>query len=136
MADLVGNVLSAKRGGNVSFDVKSTLREDPKELGWVIRRAIRGPDSHWPTRSGKSKRGFRVRVSSRGLLVTNRYTYAYIVEASQSTRTRGGGRWGTGIRYPLTETIAEAIDRNVTGDTSIAGSFLAGVAQGVRGSLR
>ncbi len=158
LAELVGNVLSNQRGGNVRFDVRRELRDDPKELGWVIRRAIRSPDFHWPHLTGKSKRAFRVRVSKKGLTVTNRLRYAYIINAggmqTDSHRAKrqiaARGRiyqdFKSGrslqpslakYRYTVEETIGKAIDKDVQRDTVLgaAGSFAEGFLQGVRQGL-
>ncbi|MDE0288762.1 MAG: hypothetical protein OXM88_09320 [bacterium] len=135
MAELRANIASPRRGGNVRFDVERTLRNDPKELVKVINRAVRS-STYWPVRSGKSRRGWRARVFRTGLVMLNRYRYAYIVENISATRTASGRRWGTSPRYPLTETISEAIDRNRAGETTATGSFLRGVGEGITRTIR
>lgn len=103
MAEIRAQVLSNRRGGNTRFDLDSdvdyTLAEDRRALGRVMRRAIR-QSPYWPVRTGASRSAFRVSVLKSGIRIFNRYRYAYIVEA---TYTRP--------RYPITETISEAIEQ-------------------------
>ena len=114
---LRANVLSNRRGGNVTFvieqDITETIDDDLDDVAETIRKAIR-QSPYWPVRTGRSRAAFDVDLYNRHLLITNRYRYAYIVEALSGTRTGAGKRWGTGPRYPITETIALAIESTDT----------------------
>lgn len=104
MATIVGKVLTNRREGNVRFvldaDVENTLRDDLDQVASLVRRAIRR-SPYWPVRTGRSRAAFRVVVRGLQMLVTNRYRYAYIVEATYQTP-----------RHPITETISGAIERD------------------------
>ncbi len=117
MAVVEAKVLTAsKRAGNLELDVKETLKEDRREMGRLARVALKSPTaSLWPVRSGDSKRGFRVRALAKGLIITNTYSYAYIVEAKYRRPRR-----------PAATTVALAIDKK----QSLAQGFLTGFVQG------
>ena len=121
MAEIRGKVLSNRRGGNVAFDVDQALAEDRRLLGRTIRKAI-AQSPYWPVRTGKSRGAFWVRLLKSGIIIGNRYRYAYIVEATHRRP-----------RYPITETVSEAIEQEAR---SRPGGLLAGFRQGFSSGVR
>ena len=64
---------------DIKDDIDSRLEGSMHVWGSEAAKALRGGNSYWPVRSGRSKAAFRMQATKKRVQISNRYGYAAFV---------------------------------------------------------